>query len=141
MIICQLHARVCEIAFLRSKLEAVNKQVADSKEESLRSWSKPNQQPAGLGREVELANCHTKIDSLESIVLDLKKKIENLEADTQQKDREIRAAEANAKALQKQSEGFLLEYDRLLEDNQSLRSQLSTVDRKLHLSDSIKKKT
>lgn len=139
MIICQLHSQLCEIAFLRKKLEALKKQAADSNEDHSGIHVKLNQQ-CGLGREEELA-CHKKIDALESMVLDLKKKIEDLQVDSQRKDEEIRAAEANAKALQKQSEGFLLEYDRLLEDNQSLRSQLSSVDRRLHQSDSMKKKS
>ncbi|GKC03942.1 B-cell receptor-associated protein 31-like protein [Tanacetum coccineum] len=38
-------------------------------------------------------------------------------------------AEADTIALKKQSEGFLLEYDRLLEDNQNLRAQLQSDQR------------
>jgi len=36
--------------------------------------------------------------------------------------------ETEVEALKKQSEGFLMEYDRLLEDNQSLRSQLQAIE-------------
>eukprot|EP00475_Leptophrys_vorax_P013877 TRINITY_DN20224_c0_g1_i2.p2 TRINITY_DN20224_c0_g1~~TRINITY_DN20224_c0_g1_i2.p2 ORF type:complete len:246 (-),score=17.89 TRINITY_DN20224_c0_g1_i2:293-1030(-) len=41
-----------------------------------------------------------------------------------------RAAETNVAAIRKQTEGLQLEYDRLLDENESLRAQLAVFDRK-----------
>ena len=68
----------------------------------------------------------------------LRAKVKNLEAELDEKTKEASSAEANKLALKKQSEGFLLEYDRLLEENQSLRSQLQSLDRRISRSDSKK---
>lgn len=68
----------------------------------------------------------------------LRAKIKYLEAELDEKTKEASSAEANKLALKKQSEGFLLEYDRLLEENQSLRSQLQSLDRRISHSDSKK---
>lgn len=57
-----------------------------------------------------------------------RKKISALESKLDSKVQELRAAEGNAESLRKQSEGLLLEYDRLLEENQNLRSQLNSID-------------
>lgn len=68
----------------------------------------------------------------------LRVELKRLESDLQSKTRDVDVAEANVIALKKQSEGFLLEYDRLLEENQNLRSQLQLLDRRW--SHSISKK-
>ena len=78
------------------------------------------------------------IKALEEEMTTLKVKISQLESELEVKTKEASNAEANAIALKKQSEGFLLEYDRLLEDNQNLRSQLQSLDRRLSRSDSKK---
>ena len=41
---------------------------------------------------------------------------------------EIAMLKPKMEALRKQSEGFLMEYDRLLADNQNLRSQVQAID-------------
>lgn len=74
----------------------------------------------------------------EEEVSTLRSKIEQLESELEKKKKELNTAEANAIALRKQSEGFLLEYDRLLEDNQNLRSQLQSLDWRLSHSGSKK---
>ena len=61
----------------------------------------------------------------------LRAKIKKLESECETKAKEAKTAEAEAEALRKQSEGFLLEYDRLLEDNQNLRNQLESIDQSL----------
>lgn len=137
MVTSQLHSQLCEIGSLRSKVETLKKQAADAEEEYLHLKC---EQIYPLGKEKESAY-HEEINSLKTTVLNLNKKIEDLQMESQQKDEEVRAAEANAKALQKQSEGFLLEYDRLLEDNQNLHSQLASIDRRLSHSDSTKKRS
>jgi B-cell receptor-associated protein 31 len=70
-----------------------------------------------------------------------KEEIEKLKSELHAKVEEVKSAEANSLALRKQSEGLLLEYDRLLEDNQHLRSQLQSIDLKLSHSDNNKKVT
>ncbi|CAN6462796.1 unnamed protein product [Victoria cruziana] len=49
--------------------------------------------------------------------------LQKLKVEAAEKGKQLQAAEANVLALQKQSEDLLLEYDRLLEDNQALQSQ------------------
>lgn len=58
----------------------------------------------------------------------LKAQIKTLESEYTTKEKEIKSAEANSVALKNQSEGFLLEYDRLLAENQNLRDQLRSMD-------------
>lgn len=58
----------------------------------------------------------------------LRAKLKQLESELEDKAKEIKASEASAVALRKQSEGFLLEYDRLLEENQNLRNQMQSLD-------------
>lgn len=70
------------------------------------------------------------VKALEGELTTLKEKVTYLESELDEKTKEASDAEANATALRKQSEGFLLEYDRLLEDNQNLRAQLQSSDRR-----------
>ncbi|CAI9092607.1 OLC1v1027897C1 [Oldenlandia corymbosa var. corymbosa] len=78
------------------------------------------------------------VKAMEEEVAALQRKIKELEAEVEERSKESRHAEANKLALQKQSEGFLLEYGRLQEENESLRSQLQALDRQLSQSDSKK---
>jgi B-cell receptor-associated protein 31 len=57
--------------------------------------------------------------------------MKKLKLQVQEKTEEVNVAEDKALAIQKQSEGLLIEYDRLLEDNQHLRIQLQSIDLKL----------
>ncbi|KAI3910685.1 hypothetical protein MKW92_009631 [Papaver armeniacum] len=76
--------------------------------------------------------------AMEEELTSLKAKVKKLEPECETKKKDVKAAKANAEALRKQSEGFLLEYDMLLEDNQNLREQLQSLDRGLSHSDSKK---
>ncbi|XP_071699450.1 uncharacterized protein [Rutidosis leptorrhynchoides] len=58
----------------------------------------------------------------------LKAHIKNLESKHAAKEKDIKSAEANSVALKNQSEGFLLEYDRLQAENQNHRNQLRSID-------------
>jgi len=78
------------------------------------------------------------IKALEEETATLRTKLKQLESELETRAKEVNAAEANAVALRKQSEGFLLEYDRLLEENQNLRNQLQSLDRRLSHSGSKK---
>ncbi|KAI4298718.1 hypothetical protein L6164_032243 [Bauhinia variegata] len=68
------------------------------------------------------------IKALEEEKSKLRAEVKRLESDFESKSKEVDNAEANVVALRKQSEGFLLEYDRILEENQNLRNQLQALD-------------
>ncbi|KAM7500982.1 hypothetical protein LguiA_025396 [Lonicera macranthoides] len=68
------------------------------------------------------------LKALEEEKSTLRAKVKHLESELEAKAKEASTAEANAVAFRKQSEGFLFEYDRLLEDNQNLRNQLQSLD-------------
>lgn len=61
-------------------------------------------------------------------IFSLKKKISLLESECDTKTAEAKAAEAYTDRLKKQSEGFLEEHRRLLEENERLRSQLQAAE-------------
>lgn len=118
LMIDRLHHYIRELRIRRKTMEAVKKQnqiFEDGK--------------SGGAKEIKI---------LEEEMSGLRAKVKQLESELEAKTKEARNAEANAVALKKQSEGFLLEYDRLLEDNQNLRNQLQSVDRRVSRSDSKK---
>lgn len=78
------------------------------------------------------------IKAMEVELTTLQAKLKQVESELEKRVKDVNSAEANAVALRKQSEGFLLEYDRLLEENQNLRNQLQSVDRRLSRSGSKK---
>ncbi|KAL0542929.1 hypothetical protein IC582_018010 [Cucumis melo] len=78
------------------------------------------------------------IKALEEERTTLETKLKQLESELDSKTKDVTASEANVVALRKQSEGLLLEYDRLLEENQNLRGQLQSVERRLSRSGSKK---
>lgn len=90
------------------------------------------------GFEDSKTNGSDEIKSMEEELGTLRAKLKQVESELETKVKDVGAAEANAVALRKQSEGFLLEYDRLLEENQNLRNQLQSLDRKLSHSGSKK---
>ncbi|CDP03896.1 unnamed protein product [Coffea canephora] len=53
----------------------------------------------------------------------LTENLNKLEMESAEKDKKVETAEAHVAALQKQAADLLLEYDRLLEDNQNLQNQ------------------
>lgn len=68
------------------------------------------------------------VKALGEEIVGLKTKIKKLESDSESKGKELKSAQAETEALRKQADGFLLEYDRLLEDNQNLKNQLDSID-------------
>ncbi|KAK6917766.1 hypothetical protein RJ641_018517 [Dillenia turbinata] len=83
-------------------------------------------------------NGTVEIKALEEEVMKLQEKLKQVESELENKSKEADTAETNVTALKKQSEGLLLEYDRVLEENQNLRKQLQTLDRRLSHSGSKK---
>lgn len=115
LMIDRLHHYIRELRLLRKTMEAAKKQNRaneDGKSEELKV----------LGEEVSR----------------LKKHIKQLETKHETQEKEVKSAEANVLALKSQSEGFLVEYDRLLEENQNLRNQLQSIDQSLSHSDTKK---
>ncbi|XP_030967907.1 B-cell receptor-associated protein 31-like [Quercus lobata] len=115
LMIDRLHHYIRELRIRRKGMEAVQKQARGSE-----------------NGKVEEAK------ALEEETAKLREKLKHLESELETRTKEVNAAEANAVALSKQSEGFLLEYDRLLEENQNLRNQLQSLDRRLSHSGSKK---
>lgn len=118
---------------LTVQLEVLKKQSKNAETEYLRLKEEKNQSSGKDASEAE-------IKSLKEVIADLREKVERLQKDVQTKDKETKAAEANAQAIRKQSEGMALEYERLLEDNDNLRTQVSTFDRQ-HSRSASKKDT
>ncbi|XP_077252464.1 uncharacterized protein LOC143891840 [Tasmannia lanceolata] len=118
LVIDRLHHYIRELRGVRKSMEAAKKQ--------------------NRGFEDGKSGGSEERKALDEEVAALRAKVKQLESESEMRERDAKAAEANAIALRKQSEGFLLEYDRLLEDNQNLRNQLQSVDRRLSHSDSKK---
>ncbi|KAH9603212.1 hypothetical protein KSS87_003757 [Heliosperma pusillum] len=101
----RLHHYIRELRLLKKTIEAAKKQrriLDDAKNKELKAMEK----------EINSLKC----------------KINSLEAGCVAKMEEAKASQSKADALKKQSEGLLLEYDRLLEDNQNIRSQLDELN-------------
>ncbi|KAL7130322.1 hypothetical protein ABFS83_13G125900 [Erythranthe nasuta] len=133
LMIDRLHHYIRELRIRRKNMEAVKKQnriFEDGKPLEIKLL------------EEEKNSLHGRVKQLEAQLEDkttlLHDRINQLGTQLEEKTKEASSSETNAIALKKQSEGFLLEYDRLLEENQHLRSQLQTLDRKLSYSDSKK---
>ncbi|XP_062088312.1 uncharacterized protein LOC133794889 [Humulus lupulus] len=118
LMIDRVHHYIRELRIRRKTMEAVKKQ---------------NQ-----GFEDAKASGFDEIKAKEEEMVTLREKLKELESDIETKKKDVHAAEANAVALRKQSEGFLLEYDRLLEENQNLRNRLRALDQSLSRSGSKK---
>lgn len=107
LMIDRLHHYIRELRLLRKTMESAKKQnrgFEDGKNASV-------EEVKALGEEVTA----------------LKAKIKKLESEGETKGKELKAVQAETGALRKQADGFLLEYDRLLEDNQNLRNQLESI--------------
>ncbi|KAG6603787.1 B-cell receptor-associated protein 31, partial [Cucurbita argyrosperma subsp. sororia] len=119
LMIDRLHHYMRELHIRRKGMEVIKKQSRAMEEGKVSSKSE-------------------EIKALEEERTDLQTKLKHLELELESKAKDVSATEANVVALRKQSEGLLLEYDRLVEENQNLRSQLQSVDRRLSRSGSKK---
>lgn len=70
-------------------------------------------------------------------IASLNQQVKRLQLETLERTEEAKAAELKVEALKKQSEDLLIEYDRLLEDNQSLRNQLHSIENHMHESQKV----
>ncbi|KAL5990102.1 hypothetical protein ACLOJK_010999 [Asimina triloba] len=142
LIIDRLHHYMRELRMMRKSMEAAKKQTRgfdDGKGGGSDEIKALEEEASGLKTRIKHLEAKLKAkEANEEEISGLKAKVKQLELEADTKEKEAKAAEANAVALRKQSEGFLLEYDRLLEDNQNLRNQLQSFDRRLSHSDSKK---
>ncbi|KAL3692724.1 hypothetical protein R1sor_006375 [Riccia sorocarpa] len=104
---------------LRLSLDVLKKQSKNAQSEYLRlqQEQKGDREPSN------------ELQELKRIVEEMREKVENSQIEVQTKEKEAKAAEANVLAIRKQTEGIRLEYERLLEENENLKSQLSSFDR------------
>ncbi|KAL2328368.1 hypothetical protein Fmac_021795 [Flemingia macrophylla] len=108
LMIDRLHHYIRELRLLRKTMEAIKKQS--------RSFE-------------DGKNGHTEEQkALSEEIATLKSTIKKLESECEAKGHRAKTLESEVEALKKQSEGFLMEYDRLLEDNQSLGNQMHAID-------------
>ncbi|KAI4322525.1 hypothetical protein L6164_022210 [Bauhinia variegata] len=108
LMIDRLHYYIRELRLLRKAMEVAKKQ-SRSFEEGKNNSSEEHK-------------------ALTEEIATLRAEVKKLESECEVKGSKAKAVEAEVEALKKQSEGFLMEYDRLLEDNQNLRSQLEALD-------------
>ena len=125
LVIRSLHNQFIEITSLKTELETLKThskhleaQYLDLKTEKLDAIER------------EHVNAQKEIMSLKDIVAKLRERMENLLLESVEKDKAIKSAEVNAIALRRQTEGLSSEYHRLLDDNENLRDQLASFDRK-----------
>ncbi|CAL9013738.1 unnamed protein product [Prunus brigantina] len=114
----RLHHYIRELRFLRKAMDAAKKQSQSIQEEK-------------NGSSEQLKTLAQENDTLRT-------KIKNLESEYETKAKKAKAAGSEVEALRKQSEGLLMEYDRLLADNQNLRSQLTSIEQSTSHSDDKK---
>ncbi|CAN6244165.1 unnamed protein product [Urochloa humidicola] len=111
LVIDRLHQYIRDLRGFKKNLEAVSKHNKMLEEAKL-----------GISEEAKKYQ--------EEIAI-LNNEMKKLKLQVQEKTVEVHVAEDKALAIQKQSEGLLIEYDRLLEDNQHLRIQLQSIDLRL----------
>lgn len=118
LIIDRLHHQLRKLGGFRENMDSLKKQAKSLQEEYMR----PKEQ------KVEKSSEEVKL--LKNEISELKQNLQKLTLESEAKDKEARDAEATAKSSQKQAEDLLLEYDRLLEDNQNLQTQLAIYDQR-----------
>jgi B-cell receptor-associated protein 31 len=116
-----------QVDALTRNIDVLKKQAKGAQEEYLRLQSE--QQNSKKSKDEELAAA-MEIKSLKDVVSDLRNKLEHLQLDANSKEKEVKVLKVSMRALEKQTEGFRLEYNRLMDDNESLRNQLAVFDRK-----------
>ncbi|KAL6968000.1 hypothetical protein U1Q18_033803 [Sarracenia purpurea var. burkii] len=109
-LIDRMHHYLRKLIGLRGTIGASKEEVEKLKKEKLE-----------LKEKEEKATKEMKL--LQKEISNLQENLNKLKVESEEKDKRVETAEAHVAALQKQSADLLLEYDRLLEDNQNLQSQ------------------
>ncbi|XP_042398647.1 B-cell receptor-associated protein 31-like [Zingiber officinale] len=110
LVIDRLHHYLRKLVNLRRTVHTSREEVENLKNENQKFKNKD-------------ATSSSKIKKLNEEVTKLKEKLQKVESESEEQGERARTAEAHVASLQKQSEELLLEYDRLLEDNQILQAQ------------------
>lgn len=118
LIIDRLHHQLRKLGGFRANMDSLKKQAKSFQEEYMKS------------KEQKVDKSSEDVNLLKNEISELKQKLQKLTLESEEKDKEARDAEATAKASRKQAEDLLLEYDRLLEDNQNLQTQLAALDQR-----------
>ena len=109
-LLARMHLHFREIIKFRSRAKASRQETERLEREKLQlkeKEEKANEEKTRLQKEIS------------NITENLKK----LKMESEEKEKRVETAEAHVIALQKQSADLLLEYDRLLEENQNLQSE------------------
>lgn len=109
-IIDRMHHYLTKLIRLRSNAGSSKEEVEQLQKEKMQLKDKEEKASKDLKRLQE---------EISTLSVNLKK----LKSECEQKDKQLETADAHVIALQKQSADLLLEYDRLLEDNQNLQKQ------------------
>ncbi|KAH8966215.1 hypothetical protein BDL97_03G013200 [Sphagnum fallax] len=125
-----------QVDALTRNINVLKKQAKGAQEEYLRLQSE--QQNSKKSKDEELAAA-MEIKSLKDVVSDLQNKLERLQLDANSKEKEVKVLKVSMRALEKQTEGFRLEYNQLMDDNESLHNQLAVFDWKHSTLESKKK--
>ncbi|GFQ02689.1 hypothetical protein PHJA_002412800 [Phtheirospermum japonicum] len=106
----RMHHYMQKLIKLRGKT-GISKQEVESLEKEKLELKEKEEKAAG------------EIKQLKSELSRLTENLNKLKLESVEKDKQFETAEAHVTALQKQAADLLLEYDRLLEDNQNLQNQ------------------
>ncbi|KAK2992449.1 hypothetical protein RJ640_025411 [Escallonia rubra] len=109
-LIDRMHHHLRKLIRFRSNVEGSRQEVERLEKEKLQLKDKE-----------EKANEEIKL--LKKEISNLTENLKKLKLESEEKDKQVEIAEGHVASLQKQSADLLLEYDRLLEDNQNLQSQ------------------
>lgn len=109
-LIDRMHHHLRKLISLRTTIGASRKEVERLEKEKVQ-----------LKEKEEKAKEEVKL--LQKEITNMTDSLKKLKLESQEKDKKVETAEAHVAALQKQSADLLLEYDRLLEDNQNLQTQ------------------
>ncbi|TYI20376.1 hypothetical protein ES332_A07G233500v1 [Gossypium tomentosum] len=109
-IIDRMHHYIKKLIGLRSRVGSSKEEAERIEKERIQLKEKDNK----ASKEIKL---------LKEEISTLSENLKKLKSESEEKDKKIETAEAHVASLQKQSADLLLEYDRLLEDNQNLQNQ------------------
>ncbi|PIN26182.1 B-cell receptor-associated protein [Handroanthus impetiginosus] len=109
-LIDRMHHYMQKLIKLRSNTGVSKQEVEQLEKEKLQLKEKEEKAAAEVKR-------------LQNEISSLTENLNKLKSESAEKDKQVETAEAHVAALQKQAADLLLEYDRLLEDNQNLQNQ------------------
>eukprot|EP00897_Mesotaenium_endlicherianum_P004926 jgi/Mesen1/4461/ME000227S03475 len=132
LVIQQLHNYMRSSDLLKINVSMLKKQAKGLETEYLRLQSQSTD-----GGTTNSSNSQSAV--LKERIDELKSDNERLQEEAEAKAKEAKTAQANVQAIKKQTEGLRIEFDRLLDDNDSLRAQLAQFDTKYSKSDDKKR--